>query len=277
MKIKMVVTDLDGTLARSDSQICPVDLSTLDKLGDMGICRVIATGRSLFSARRVLDDKFPIDYLIFSSGAGVLDWHSQEIINEEHLSAETVRAIAGTLTEQRVDFCVQDPIPNNHRYCYTRFNPDNQDFNRRLELYREHTRPLVSTELGDASQLLAILGEDPAEFDALKRRFDPEQVKIIRATSPLNGRSIWMEFFPPHVSKSFGIGFLCAKLQIDREQTVGIGNDYNDVDLLKFCRYSFVVANAPEELKRLYPAVASNDMNGFTHLINNLTRSEAGS
>lgn len=275
MKIKMVVTDLDGTLARSDAQICPVDIETLSKLGGMGICRVIATGRSLFSARKVLDGNFPIDYLVFSSGAGIMNWKTKEIINEEHLPVETVRFVARILTEQRIDFAIQDPIPNNHRYSYVSFNPDNEDFNRRLELYQEHTRPLVTAEIAEASQLIAILGEDPIEFDLLKQKFSPEQVKIIRATSPLNGRSIWMEFFPPHVSKSFGIGFLCKKLQIDTMQTVGIGNDYNDIDLLKFCQHSFVVANAPEELKQLYPVVASNDMNGFTDLINSLTRAES--
>lgn len=271
MNVKMIVTDLDGTLARSDSQICPVDIETLKTLGTMNVYRVIATGRSLYSARKVLAEDCPIDYLVLSSGAGIMDWKRQRIINAESLERPLVKRIAESLIESRIDFSIQDPIPANHRFSYSRPNPDNADFNRRLDIYREFARPLVFDEIGDASQIIAILDNNVEHFNRLKKRFDEVDVKIIRATSPLDGKSIWMEFFPAHVSKSFGIDYLCRLLAVDRRQTVGIGNDYNDLDLLRFCERSFVVENAPAELKALYPSVASNDMNGFTDLINRLT------
>jgi Cof subfamily protein (haloacid dehalogenase superfamily) len=271
MNIKMVVTDLDGTLARSDSSICKVDIETLNKLGDLGVCRVIATGRSFFSARKVLDENFPIDYLVFSSGAGIMDWKNKVIIHQQHLTKDEVQKIAEILLEQQVDFSIQDKIPNNHCYSYALHNKKNEDFNRRLAIYEEFTRPLDMKTIDEASQVIAILGEDVEWFNHLSQLF--ENIKIVRATSPLDGKTIWMEFFPSHVSKSYGINYLCQLLKIDKNQTVGIGNDYNDLDLLNYCEYSFVVDNAPAELKKKYPSVASNDMNGFTHLINELTHS----
>ncbi len=271
MKIKMVVTDLDGTLAKSDSSICKVDIETLNKLGQMNVCRVIATGRSVFSARKVLDDNFPIDYLVFSSGAGIMNWNNKEIIHTQHLKKEEVQKIAEILLEQQVDFSIQDPIPNNHCYSYALHNKDNDDFNRRLSIYKDFTRPLDMEAIDEASQVIAILGEDVTWFNNLSQLFD--NIKIVRATSPLDGKTIWMEFFPAQVSKSYGINYLCQLLNINQNQTVGIGNDYNDLDLLDYCKYSFVVDNAPAELKKKYPSVASNDMNGFTHLINELTHS----
>lgn len=272
MNIKMVVTDLDGTLARSDSSICKVDIETLTKLGDLNVCRVIATGRSVFSARKVLDENFPIDYLVFSSGAGIMDWKNKEIIHAQHLTKEEVKGIAEVLLDHQVDFSIQDKIPNNHCYSYVLHNKKNEDFKRRLAIYEEFTRPLDMKTIDEASQIIAILGENVAWFNTLSRMFD--NVKVVRATSPLDGKTIWMEFFPQHVSKSYGINYLCQLLEIDKNQTVGIGNDYNDLDLLSYCAYSFVVNNAPEELKRKYPSVASNDMNGFTHLINKLTHAK---
>ncbi|MCW8892408.1 MAG: Cof-type HAD-IIB family hydrolase [Deltaproteobacteria bacterium] len=271
MNIKMVVTDLDGTLAKSDSSICTVEIETLEKLGELGVCRVIATGRSLFSARKVLTADFPIDYLVFSTGAGILNWKSQEILHEQHLPKEEVISIAKMLIEHQVDFSVQDKIPDNHCFSYVLFNQENEDFRRRLSIYEGFTRPLDINALDDASQIIAILEDDVEWFEELSRKFD--DVKVIRATSPLNGKSIWMEFFPQHVSKSYGIQYLCELLQIDKSQTIGIGNDFNDIDLLNYCKYSFVVDNAPTELKQKYPSVASNDMNGFTDFINKLISS----
>ena len=72
--LQMVITDLDGTLANPEQKISQADLDTLKRLGEMDIIRVIATGRSLYSAIKILDKNLPIDYLLFSSGAGILSW-----------------------------------------------------------------------------------------------------------------------------------------------------------------------------------------------------------
>jgi hypothetical protein len=61
-------TDLDGTLLNGDGSLSSVNQQALHHLADQGVLRVAATGRSLYSARKVLDPAFPIDVLIFSSG-----------------------------------------------------------------------------------------------------------------------------------------------------------------------------------------------------------------
>jgi len=264
----MVVTDLDGTLARSDSSISSVDVETLNRIGASDVYRVIATGRSYFSACKVLTADFPIDFLVFSCGAGIMNWKTKEVIHAQHLPKEKVNKIAKKLLDHLVDFSIQDKIPDNHYFSYILHNKNNGDFKRRLAIYDGYTRPLDVSKIEAASQVIAILGEDVDWFDRLSRMFN--DVKVIRATSPLDGKTLWMEFFPQHVSKSYGIKYLCTLLNIDRDQTAGIGNDYNDLDFLNFCKYSFVVDNAPEELKQKYPSVASNNMNGFSHLINKL-------
>lgn len=42
-EVKMVVTDLDGTLLQTDHSISDIDMETLEKLGTQGICRVAAS------------------------------------------------------------------------------------------------------------------------------------------------------------------------------------------------------------------------------------------
>ena len=74
--LKMVVTDLDGTLLNPQHQISDKDLQSLKLLGDKNIYRVIATGRSPYSLNKVLPADFPIDYLIFSSGSGIINWNT---------------------------------------------------------------------------------------------------------------------------------------------------------------------------------------------------------
>lgn len=270
MNIKMMISDLDGTLTRSDHRLPPDVYSSFKELEDQGICRVIATGRNLFSARKVLANDFPLDYLVFSSGAGIYDWKKQQLLHSRHMDATTVGRVAEILQREQIDFFIQDTIPDNHFCSYIQYDMDNADFNHRLSIYADFVRPFQDKEVTEASQILAIPTHGKQHFDALRKLIDG--VKIIRATSPLDHKSVWMEFFPPEVSKASGIKWLCDELAIDPSATLALGNDYNDIDMLEFCRYSYVVANAPQQLRERFTIVASNEDNGFSQLIDKITR-----
>ena len=92
--MKAIITDLDGTILPQGENISPSTRHTLEQLGKEGIVRVIATGRTLFAARKFLPDDFPIDYLVFSSGAGIMRWEDKKILAAHHLQPEETRHIA---------------------------------------------------------------------------------------------------------------------------------------------------------------------------------------
>jgi len=85
--------DLDGTLLNSSKKIGNDDWKTLEKIGHEGIIRVFATGRTLYSALTVLNDLTPFDYLVFSSGAGIVNWKTKEIIYKTALNNEQITRI----------------------------------------------------------------------------------------------------------------------------------------------------------------------------------------
>jgi hydroxymethylpyrimidine pyrophosphatase-like HAD family hydrolase len=90
---------------------------------------------------------------------------------------------------------------------------------------------------------------------------------VIRSTSPLDGKSIWIEIFPKTVSKGLAAAWLCQRLGCDPANVIGIGNDYNDIDLLNWTQHSFVVENAPYELKQKFQITESNVNSGFTKVV----------
>jgi len=262
--VKMVVTDFDGTLLNSDQQVSSEDFNTLVYLGKQEVIRVIATGRSPFSFQRMMPADFPIDYLIFSSGAGIMDYHTKEILYSLNLPEKLVHRIAIRLRDLGVTFKVLAAVPENHHYVYYQNGELHPDFVRRMETYRGYEKPISfdPPNFGEACQFLIILPPDPARYEELKSLCDG--VKVIRATSPIDHQSIWMEIYHQDVSKGNAVEYLCNMHQIRHVEVVGIGNDYNDTDLLDFVGQPFVVANAPEELKAIYKQVASNDESGFS-------------
>lgn len=264
----IVISDLDGTLLDSHHRLSRENRRTLVSLGEQGVVRVVATGRSLYSARRVLDDAFPIDYLVFSSGAGVVEWASKDLILAHHMASRDALSVAAFLMERRLDFMLHHGIPDNHRFYFYRAGAGNADFEERCVRYGAFARPWPEStpQLGRVSQLLAVEPADTAShFDDIAGTFSNH--KVILTTSPLDHASRWIEIFPATVSKGIASRWLCARLGLDPGHTLAVGNDYNDIDLLEWASCACVVANAPAALRGTYRNVPGNDADGFSRAV----------
>lgn len=253
-KTAMVISDLDGTLYPRGGPFNSRDLQTLESLSKEGITRVIATGRSLYSLRKVVAPDFPIDYLIFSSGAGIMEWRSKELLKVESLKETEVQEAAVMLKSRGLDFMIHRPIPKNHFFTYYPSGRDNPDFESRCLLYREFATSgsLPAGQFSPACQLLAIENENHREslYEEIKNKL--KFLKVIRTTSPLNGRSTWIEIFPETVSKGLASSWLTTRLGLQPDQVMALGNDYNDLDLLHWAGQSYVVKSSPAELKKSF-------------------------
>ncbi|HQO92885.1 MAG TPA: HAD family hydrolase, partial [bacterium] len=82
-----------------------------------------------------------------------------------------------------------------------------------------------------------------------------------------DGKTMWIEVYPKNVSKGNAIRSLCSKLGVHMENTAGIGNDFNDAEMLETVKHPFVVANAPEKLKNIYTTVADHKNSGVSQAV----------
>ena len=260
----LFIMDLDGTLLCSDRTFSENDLRALRRLGDLNIVRVIATGRSLASFNTVVIPDLPVDYIIFSTGAGVQRYQDAEIIRKIHLEPGEVKRACETLKSFRLDFMVHRTIPNNHMFTYWQTNDNNADFERRIELYRQFAIPLEKSAIArePATQLLAIVPprQASAALEAVRKAMT--DYNVIQTTSPLDGKTTWIEIFPSTVSKSQTAAWLADSLGVAGQSIVSVGNDYNDLDLLEWSAVSYVVENAPADIRGRFTSVASNNDGG---------------
>ena len=219
---RIVATDVDGTLFRSNRTVSETDLQTLNDLHDKGVCTVLATGRSIWSFSNLAGSEFPVDYLVFSCGA-------------------------------------------NHFFFPCRSGKLNPDFEKRVATYLPFEKKV--DDITFATQILAIFpGADHQQLisDADKALSD---FRVIRSTSPVDNKSLWMEIFHKGVSKAAGISKIADFFGIKQKDIMAVGNDYNDVDMLSWAGQGFITANSPEELKKQYINVPSNNEDGFTKAV----------
>ncbi|MDC7228288.1 MAG: HAD family hydrolase [Spirochaetales bacterium] len=282
----IIFTDFDGTLFNSEHYVTDENFEALRSARNAGYITTIATGRSLFSFRRVAASlSRPIeeylDYLIFSSGAGVI--HSgpsirgfdvavtkDELIEAEGLQPASAFDAAGLLFRRGIDFMIQRSVPENHGFVYIKSNGAvNPDFYRRIRIYSEYAESLdcgnEDSELEQiekacyegVSQLVAIVppagnaNEDTYKnelIDYLRHRL--KDCSVLRTTSPIDHRSMWIEVFSPNVSKSKSAERLTQSLKLTATDALAIGNDFNDEDLLHWAGTGRTVDEAPDEMKK---------------------------
>lgn len=268
MGIQLIATDLDGTLLRNDQTISKTDHETLSKQGKNGIIRVAATGRSLHKVKEVIPQDMPFDYIVFSSGAGIFDWKQKKILHSESFEKITIQLLCEHLLYGDFNFFIYKPIPNNNNFFYHKGAGDCNEFENYLKRHEGDYKLLdINNRPEEAGQIMSIIPNDKDLFIKLKTKIyaSCNGVKVIRTSSPLGTNYIWLEIFPESVSKGHGLKWLCEKLNIDTQQTIGIGNDYNDIDMFKFVAYPYLLNNGVEELKNTFNAVPeSNQQSGVS-------------
>ena len=262
---RIVATDVDGTLFRSDRTVSDADLNTLVDLHEHGVCTVLATGRSIWSFTNLAGSDFPVDYLVFSCGAGVMDWRHKEVIYKTGIDSAGIQRVKAYLTALDADYCIHDEIPQNHCFFPYRSGKVNPDFEKRVATYLPFEKKV--DDITFATQILAIFpGADHQQLIS-----DADRAlagfRVIRSTSPVDNSSLWMEIFQKGVSKATGIGKIAEKLNISRQDIMAVGNDYNDVDMLSWAGQGFMTDNGPDELKAQYINVPSNNENGFSKAV----------
>jgi Cof subfamily protein (haloacid dehalogenase superfamily) len=270
-KLKLVATDLDGTFLKNDKSISDKNIEMLNLLGKKEILRVVATGRNLLKTMDVISEEVPFDYIVFSSGAGVYDWKHKKMLYQQNMSKQNVQEISDFLFELDLNFHLFKPVPDNYKCWYHRGSVPCSEFENYFQYYLSHSEPLIKDQKLDseACQFLVVFPNDPMRFLDLKNEIEQRfpDVKVVRTSSPLETGYIWMEIFHQSVSKGNGVKFLCDSLQIEHEYTLGIGNDFNDLDLLEFTNYSYLVENGPQEMKGLFLSAASNEESAFAQAV----------
>lgn len=274
----LFVVDLDGTLLNSERQIAEEDLKALMRLREMEYLVAIATGRSNYSFDQLMaklgysgtPNSLPVDYVIFSTGAGIMDFPGNRLLKSCTLSPEDVRCASEYLETSGLDYMIHRPVPDTRHFLYSFNGRVNPDFHTRLKMYSDFATPLspeMLDDFGGATQVLCIVPGEVGHDVAAEIKSFLKQCSVIKATSPLDRKSIWIEIFAPTVSKSQAVKWLADSVGLEQNMTCAVGNDYNDEDLLQWAGKSFIVANGPSPLKTLFQSVASNDNSGVAEAV----------
>ncbi|HQQ67510.1 MAG TPA: HAD family hydrolase [Candidatus Cloacimonadota bacterium] len=265
---RVCVTDLDGTLLHSQRRISDKNLKTLHTLGEMGITRVLATGRSLWSLRQVIADDTPFDYAIISTGAGIMDWSEQKLIHCANIHQPEICKVFGVLEELDLDYMIHRGVPDTHLMDY-REKQGCSDFWKRIEYHRDFARELDPGKIDQYEEVTLFLAIADQMRDDIYPRMKEclAPLTVIKTTSAINLRSQWIEVLGQDVNKGCALNLLLKMLDVPPEACMVIGNDFNDLDMLDLVPHSYAPNNSSPYLLERYTPVSHHDEDGFSEAV----------
>lgn len=250
MAIKMIVTDLDRTLLRTDKSISDYTVSVFKKCREKGILTAIATARSETAAKRYIEWINP-DIVVSNGGALVrLD---NKIIYRSVLSADiSDKLTCELLHNSNVGYIT---VETDSGYYVTYSEPANHpDYNHGI--YNDFKIPLRE----DTYKIMVeIFDDNTANYYANKYK----ECNIIK----FSGES-WYRFANKNANKVIALRQIIEKLNISFSEAAAFGDDFNDIEMLKECGIGVAVDNAIAEAKAAANYICdSNDNDGVARWI----------
>lgn len=248
--IKAIVTDLDGTLLRSDKSISEYTLNVLEKCRAQGIVIGAATARSENSAKRYIELIKP-EIIISNGGAKARCFG--ETVYESMLAPETVSGIIKMCMEAYPDGDITVEAEDGYYWNYKEKPPTASDY--AYAVYNDYSNfdrsaYKITAELENEADMHRIAAEFP---DCSCIGFSGE---------------IWRRFASRKAEKAFALEKISERLGISVENIAAFGDDFNGVEMLKYCGTGVAMGNAVEEAKQAADFVCdTNDNDGLAKFI----------
>ena len=102
INMDLVFFDLDGTLLNQDSALSQFTKDTLQRMNESGIAYTVATGRTMLSARPILDGQFLALPHIYNNGVTLWDPNSQDMTFENLLTKHEIDVILAMALEHQI-------------------------------------------------------------------------------------------------------------------------------------------------------------------------------
>lgn len=266
----LYVSDLDGTLLRSNESTSELTNKIINELTASGVIFSYATARSLVTAKKVtkgLNTKIP---LIVYNGAFVIDNVTEEIIISNYFD-ESVKNVFDNLLEHDIYPIVYSYIDGEEKFSFLK-EKCTKGMIEFIESRKGDKRanPVTTTKHLISGNCFYITCID--EPEKLKPFYDKykEEYHAVYQKDIYSGEQ-WLEIMPQAVSKSNAILQLKRKLKCDR--LVVFGDGKNDIDMFEIADECYAVENAVDELKAVATGIiAGNNDDGVARWLKDNAR-----
>ncbi len=247
--VKLIAFDLDGTILNDDKKLPKENLKALIKANEMGIITVPTTGRLetfLPPELSCLDFK----YVIASNGGSVCDMKEKKYIYKQSIETEKLLKIQKIIDKYNL---YAEYYLNGTAYSV------NESIETKMKKYSlpEEKRYFLTKKYTFVDDMYEFLKKEENMLEKINFFYVPLEIKSLVKNELDNIDGLCVTSSVPnnlevnHINANKGIGLkaLCDHLKIDLSNVMSIGDNGNDIEMLKVAKFSVAMGNATEEAK----------------------------
>jgi len=277
--VRLVAIDMDGTLLPTFAKkISDRTALALKAAQEAGITVAIATGRRTAYTVPMLEDLgLRADMPLITSNGAVTRTLGGESIDRRHMEARVARGLCGLLREfGAVVFTFDRPgrgelVLENLELTHGRISLWVEANRDAIEVVKPLEDALPDGEDPIQGMVTGTVGQMRLAELALKASEWRASCESVRTEYPARDLSI-LDLLPQGVSKGWAVERLARRLGIDRKETMAIGDNWNDVDMLEWAGQGVMMGNAAQELRTMakmrgWKQAPPNDQEGVAHVL----------
>lgn len=266
--VRLVVSDVDGTLVTPDKVLTARAVAAVTRLRDHGVHFAITSGRPPLGMRMLVEPLGLTTPVAAFNGGVVVSSDLQETLVAQDVPANLVDRLLDRLEEATLGaWMFSGP---------SWFVTDLGAPHVAREMHSLQFEPTVVTSLRGRSEAIAkIVGvsDDPASIARAHELVAREADGEVAASS---SQTYYLDITNRNATKGWVVDYLCQIYGVDPAEVVTIGDGANDVDMFARSGHSIAMGNAPASVRAAAAAVtASNADEGFALAMEGLDLSPA--
>ncbi len=218
--MKLIVTDLDGTLLTNDKKITDYTRESLKNFYNQGIEIVIATGRGYFSTKDIKNTIGIPMFMICNNGANIYD-KNEKIIHSTKISKEIVKELVKDFEKFKVDYRIFYGI----NYYYPKYGV--------VDIKRSEYKGSVIQDINDCedSEKILVVESNRELFEKFKDYAVKKYGDILEVVASSHD---CLDFNAKGCNKKEGLVKVLEHYNISSDDIIAFGDSENDYKMLKY-------------------------------------------
>lgn len=255
--IKLIATDMDGTLLDENGKLPREFFDILDELRKRNIKFVVASGRPYFTLYEGFKPASDEIYYICDNGAYVVEDNGDVKVD----------IIDKNIVKELVKEC--ENIPNVEVVLCGTKGAYHKKIDKKYtdEIDKYYIKKIIVDNLLDVEDdifkvtICDIPNSSLNSYKVLSEKYGENLMVVVSG-------EIWVDITNKGINKGKALEKIQKDFNISKEETMVFGDFYNDIEMLKRAKYSFVMENANEDMKKYGNYIArSNRENGVIKAI----------
>lgn len=259
MKYRLIASDIDGTLTDQWREVNPRNQAVIQQLVKKNVAFMVATGRSFKSAEPILKSLDVQCYACLINGAVLISYPDLKVIHTHYLTVEEKNLILEKVNLAGGNAVMYNGFEGGDKIYYTSDYNTNQVLKAVVEATFDRSIQVddLIQDVNHDVPVISCVGTEE-QIDQIMKELEPmdDRFNILKLRENYYENFFWLMITKRGADKVHGIQYIADYLGVEQEEIIAIGDDMNDLEMVKYAGLGIAMENGVTPLKEVADRIA---------------------